>query len=307
MAGLPYEPVVQLSTPLTRLAVMEGRTLSIATYNSKLDDDFEIASTDPAERAAIEKGMVEVASRIEADMDPVDAAARMDTDEIVPLDALRPWLVCLVESAWQASASRRTKNPRIWGLHELEVLAGRPATPVASTTLDAGLVEGSLRAPTVGTWRPALSEGAPVSSGAVIGWLLRDDRHVAVRAPSGAVGAAVGVLAAGTWVAFDTALLTLGEATIGAAVTAAAVASDGPEGAVALRAVTDGTVWLRPAPTKPAFVEVGQSVQPNDTLALIEVMKTFSPVRAGVAGTVVRIDVADGSPITEGAVVAWVR
>ena len=30
MAGLPYEPVVQLSTPITRLAVMEGRTLAIA-------------------------------------------------------------------------------------------------------------------------------------------------------------------------------------------------------------------------------------------------------------------------------------
>src|SRR5690606_10060935 len=61
MHGMPYEPVVQLSTPLTRLAVMEGRTLAIATYNSKLDDDFEIASTDPAERALVEEGMARTA------------------------------------------------------------------------------------------------------------------------------------------------------------------------------------------------------------------------------------------------------
>jgi acetyl-CoA carboxylase carboxyltransferase component len=53
MAGMPYEPVVQLSTPITRQSVMEGRTLAIAAFNTKLDDDFEILSKDPTERAAI--------------------------------------------------------------------------------------------------------------------------------------------------------------------------------------------------------------------------------------------------------------
>lgn len=122
MAGLPYDPVVQLSTPLTRLSVMEGRTLAIATYNSKLDDDFEIATDDPEERAAIEQGMAETAARIDGDMDPVDAASRMDTDEVVPLTRLRPWLETLVEMAWQNTGYRRTKNPRIWSVFDLEVL-----------------------------------------------------------------------------------------------------------------------------------------------------------------------------------------
>ncbi|NJN36715.1 MAG: propionyl-CoA carboxylase, partial [Nitrospiraceae bacterium] len=92
MAGMPYEPVVQLSTPLTRLAVMEGRTLAIATYNTKLDDDFEIATSDPTERAQIAEGMRTVEARIEGDMDPYQAAARMDTDEVVGLTELRAWL-----------------------------------------------------------------------------------------------------------------------------------------------------------------------------------------------------------------------
>jgi acetyl-CoA carboxylase carboxyltransferase component len=122
MSGMPYDPVVQLSTPRTRLAVMEGRTLAIATYNSKLDDDFEIVATNDEEREAIEKGMQEVSARIEADMDPVASASRMDTDEVVKLSELRAWLECLVESAWQSTGHRRTKNPRIWGMHELEVL-----------------------------------------------------------------------------------------------------------------------------------------------------------------------------------------
>jgi acetyl-CoA carboxylase carboxyltransferase component len=122
MAGLPYDPVVQLSTPITRLAVMEGRTLAIATFNSRLDDDFQIATDDPAERRKVEDGMRKTAERIEADMDPIGSAARMDTDEVVPVRRLRAWLECLVEAAWQSTGGRRTKNPRIWSIHDLEVL-----------------------------------------------------------------------------------------------------------------------------------------------------------------------------------------
>ncbi len=122
MAGLPYDPVVQLSTALSRLSVMEGRTLSIATYNTKLDDDFQIVTTDPEERAAIEQGMKEVEARIEKDMDPFVAARQMDTDEIIRLGALREWLEVLVECSYQTTGHRRVKNPRIWSLHDLQEL-----------------------------------------------------------------------------------------------------------------------------------------------------------------------------------------
>ena len=122
MAGMPYDPVVQLSTVLSRLSVMEGRTLAIATYNTKLDDDFEIVTQDPEERAAIERGMQEVEARIEKDMDPFVAASQMDTDEIVELGALRAWLSMLAEAAYQQVGYRRVKNPRIWSLHDLATL-----------------------------------------------------------------------------------------------------------------------------------------------------------------------------------------
>ena len=124
MSGLPYDPVVQLSTTISRLSVMEGRTLAIAAYNTKLDDDFEILTRDPQERAEIEAGMRAVAERIEADMDPWVAGRQMDTDEVVRLDELRPYLAALVEMAYQNTGSRRIKNPRIWSLHDLAVLSG---------------------------------------------------------------------------------------------------------------------------------------------------------------------------------------
>jgi 3-methylcrotonyl-CoA carboxylase beta subunit len=122
MAGLPYDPVLQLSTPITRQAVMEGRTLAIAAFNTKLDDEFNIATDDPEERAAIEQGMATTAARIEADMDPVSAASRMDTDEVVPVEDLRAWLEVAVSCCYQSIGYRTVKNPRIWSLHDLEVL-----------------------------------------------------------------------------------------------------------------------------------------------------------------------------------------
>jgi 3-methylcrotonyl-CoA carboxylase beta subunit len=307
MAGLPYEPVVQLSTPRTRLSVMEGRTLAIATYNSKLDDDFEIATQDPEERAEIELGMAETAARIDADMDPVASAARMDTDEVVPLPRLRAWLSCLVEAAWQSTGYRRTKNPRIWGAHELAVLGGRPEHPVASSRLEAGRAGEVLGSPTVGTWRPVLTTGALVRAGDRIGWLRRDQRDVDVRAPAGAAGIASRIAELG-WVAFDAPLVTLGEVG-GVGVEATEVidhVAGAPEGALAVRAPTDGTVYLRPDPSRPAFAAVGANVGATDTIALIEVMKTFTPVRAGLAGRVVRVDGVDGASVQEGAVLAWI-
>jgi acetyl-CoA carboxylase carboxyltransferase component len=124
MAGLPYEPIVQLSTTIARQSVMEGRTLAIAAYNTKLDDEFNIASDDPAERETIAKGMAAVEERIEGDMDPYKAASQRDTDEIVSPAELRGWLECLVESAYQAQGYRRIKNPRIWSLHDLDAISG---------------------------------------------------------------------------------------------------------------------------------------------------------------------------------------
>ncbi len=130
MAGLPYDPVVQLSTPVTRLGVMEGRTLAIGAFRTKLDDSFNLISQDPAERAKVEAGMQAVEERITADMDPYKSAAQMDTDEIVPLSELRDTLTVLVEACYQSTGYRRLKNPRIWSVHDLTVLTEPRVTTV---------------------------------------------------------------------------------------------------------------------------------------------------------------------------------
>jgi len=122
MNGSPFDPIIQLSTPLTRLAVMEGRTLAIGTYRSKLDDDFNIISKDKEEIEAVKKGMQDVERRITEDMDPILAARQLDTDEIILFRELRPYLEVMVDMSYQSIGYRRVKNPRIWSMHDINTL-----------------------------------------------------------------------------------------------------------------------------------------------------------------------------------------
>ncbi|MBC8180841.1 propionyl-CoA carboxylase [candidate division KSB1 bacterium] len=122
MNGRPYEPIIQLSTPLTRLAVMEGRTLAIGAYRTKLDENFNIISTTQEEYDAVKKGMEDVEQRITKDMDPILSARQLDTDEIILLHELRPYLEAMVEMCYQSIGYRRVKNPRIWAMHDIKAL-----------------------------------------------------------------------------------------------------------------------------------------------------------------------------------------
>lgn len=61
-----------------------------------------------------------------------------------------------------------------------------------------------------------------------------------------------------------------------------------------------GTVYLRPSPDEADFVSVGGEVAAGDTVALIEVMKMFTPVTSEVAGTVKEIAVEPEGTVSPG-------
>ena len=69
------------------------------------------------------------------------------------------------------------------------------------------------------------------------------------------------------------------------------------EGEIAIRAPMLGTFYRSPAPGEPPFVEIGRQVRADDTVCLIEVMKLFSSIKAGVDGQVNRILVENGSMV----------
>ena len=67
-----------------------------------------------------------------------------------------------------------------------------------------------------------------------------------------------------------------------------------PAGHVAVTAPILGTFYVAPEPGAPPFVQVGQQVTEDTTCGLIEVMKVFNSVRAGVKGTIVEIAAQNG-------------
>lgn len=170
---------------------------------------------------------------------------------------------------------------------------------------DTGMTLGS---PTVGTWHPALAVGALVTPGVLLGHLIQRGRSVAVHAGRKAAGMAHVVADQGAWCSYGAVIVELGEAQSGLPVTTAAeVVPADLEGATALRAETDGTVYLRPEPGAAPFAAVGSHMGSKATVALVEVMKTFTPVRTPMAGEVVRVDVEDGQAVTMGEAILWVR
>ncbi len=70
-----------------------------------------------------------------------------------------------------------------------------------------------------------------------------------------------------------------------------------PEGMIAVRAPNLGTFYRAPKPGAPAYVELGQTVSADSEVCLIEVMKLFTPVKAGVDGIVREIRVNDGQMV----------
>ena len=73
-----------------------------------------------------------------------------------------------------------------------------------------------------------------------------------------------------------------------------------PEGAVVITAPNLGIFYRAPKPGAPPYVNVGDEVGADTEICLIEVMKLFTPVPAGLKGVVLEVCVADGEMIEFG-------
>ena len=63
-----------------------------------------------------------------------------------------------------------------------------------------------------------------------------------------------------------------------------------------------GTAYLAPAPTSPAFVDVGATVAEGQTLLIVEAMKTMNEIKATKSGKVSKILARDAEPVEFGEV-----
>jgi acetyl-CoA carboxylase biotin carboxyl carrier protein len=88
---------------------------------------------------------------------------------------------------------------------------------------------------------------------------------------------------------------------------AAPAASGGPaappaddENVTLIRSPMVGTFYLSPKPGEPPFVKVGDQVQSDTIVCIIEAMKMFNEIPAGVAGRVVGIVARNEEPVDVG-------
>ncbi|HEY3716513.1 MAG TPA: acetyl-CoA carboxylase biotin carboxyl carrier protein [Jatrophihabitantaceae bacterium] len=66
---------------------------------------------------------------------------------------------------------------------------------------------------------------------------------------------------------------------------------------VDVRSPAVGAFWVAPSPGEPPFVEVGQTIEADQQLGIVEVMKLMNHISAPCAGTVVKVCVANAQMV----------
>lgn len=61
-----------------------------------------------------------------------------------------------------------------------------------------------------------------------------------------------------------------------------------------------GTFYLTPSPEDPPYVKVGDKVEKDTVVGIVEAMKVMNEIKAGVVGTVIEVLVPSGQPVEFG-------
>ena len=72
------------------------------------------------------------------------------------------------------------------------------------------------------------------------------------------------------------------------------------EHVIYIKSVMVGTFFSSPSPEAPPFVKVGDHVGPDTTVCIIEAMKVFNEIPAGMSGQVMAVLVQNGDPVEYG-------
>lgn len=70
-----------------------------------------------------------------------------------------------------------------------------------------------------------------------------------------------------------------------------------PEGYITIKSPMVGIFYRKPAPEKPTYVNVGDTIKKDTVVCLIEAMKLFNEIESEVSGKIVKTMVDDGTPV----------
>ncbi len=87
------------------------------------------------------------------------------------------------------------------------------------------------------------------------------------------------------------------ESTPAAPVADTSAAAEDNSNYITIKSPIIGTLYRKPSPDKPTFVEVGDTIKEGDVLCIIEAMKLFNEIESEVSGKIVKILTDDNSPV----------
>ena len=73
--------------------------------------------------------------------------------------------------------------------------------------------------------------------------------------------------------------------------------SDEESNYITIKSPMIGTFYRSSSPEKDAFISVGETIKPGDTICIIEAMKLFNEIEAEVSGKIVKVLVDDATPV----------
>jgi len=155
-------------------------------------------------------------------------------------------------------------------------------------------------ATTVGVFVPSLVPGTPLFAGLRFGRLRRLGRWHDLTIPAGVDGYADRPAAAYSSVEYGSPLLRIRRRRGKRRAKVKAAVKSMIHSGRTVRAEMEGTLYQRPSPADRPFASEGSRVRAHDTIAIVEVMKTFTRVRAPFSGVLKRWLVHDGASVLLG-------
>lgn len=73
--------------------------------------------------------------------------------------------------------------------------------------------------------------------------------------------------------------------------------ASGDSNLIEVRAPMIGTFYRSSGPDKDAFVKVGDTIEPGQTVCIIEAMKLFNEIESDISGKIVKVLVDDAAPV----------
>jgi len=85
------------------------------------------------------------------------------------------------------------------------------------------------------------------------------------------------------------------------------MSQENADGLVPIQASVASVFYTRPSPGEPPFVQEGDQVDEDTVVCLLEIMKCFRSIAAGVKGTVEKVLVESGELVQKGDAVMLIR